>query len=52
MMDYEQLNEDDAFLYLFWISGVLHSLENALYQYRIGLLDEDRWLGQRTSLRG
>jgi hypothetical protein len=50
MASYAKLNEDDAFLFRFWISSVLHTYENALYQRRVGLLDEDRWQYQLLSL--
>jgi hypothetical protein len=50
MADYAKLNEDDAFLFQFWISSVLHTYENALYQRRVGLLDEERWRVQLLAL--
>jgi hypothetical protein len=50
MEDYEQLAGDDAFLFYFWVSEILHNFENALYQHRVGLLEEGRWQAQRLSL--
>jgi hypothetical protein len=37
-----QLSEEDARRYDMWANRVMISLENAHYQYRIGMLDEDR----------
>jgi hypothetical protein len=41
--DFEQLSEEDAFRFLLWAGGVVMACENAYYQYRMGMLDEDRW---------
>jgi hypothetical protein len=35
-----------------WANRVMISLENAHYQYRIGMLDEDRWRLYHAALRG
>jgi hypothetical protein len=50
MADFAKLNEDDAFLFRFWISSALHTFDNALYQRRVGLLDEERWQVQLLAL--
>jgi hypothetical protein len=43
MADFSQLSEEDAFRFILWVNGVTHAFENAHYQYRQGMLDEDRW---------
>ncbi len=35
----------------FWVSRVMHTYENAYYQYHVGLLDEDRWEMHLSGLR-
>jgi hypothetical protein len=54
LADPGDLDESGAFRFEFWISGVMHAYDNAYYQYRVGLLDEDRWqmhlAGLRTTL--
>jgi hypothetical protein len=39
--DYEQLDEDDAFLFSMWLGGILMRVDNGYYQHRIGMLDEE-----------
>jgi hypothetical protein len=48
--DYGQLDEDDAYLFQYWIVGVLHAYDNALYQRRVGLLHEERWQVQLSNM--
>jgi hypothetical protein len=43
MTDFSRLSEEDAFRFTWWMTGVAHAFENAYYQYRVGMLDEDRW---------
>jgi hypothetical protein len=50
--DYRQLNEADAFKFNFFMVGCIAAYENAQYQFRAGLLDEDRWLLHRSGLLG
>jgi hypothetical protein len=50
MADYEQLAEADRLRFHFWAGGLLLGYENAYYQYRSGLLDEDRWNFYRDQL--
>jgi hypothetical protein len=50
--DYRQLNEADAFKFEFFMVGCVATYENAYYQFRSGLLDEDRWLIHSAGLRG
>jgi hypothetical protein len=49
--DYRQLNEADAFKFDFFMIGCITAYENAYYQFRAGLLDEDRWLMHSSGLR-
>jgi hypothetical protein len=39
MASFDQLDDDDAFRFNRWINGVMHSYDNAYYQYRMGMLD-------------
>jgi hypothetical protein len=41
-LDYNQLDEEDAFRFEVWITGMMLAWENAEYQHRVGMLDEDR----------
>jgi hypothetical protein len=41
--DFHSLNEQDQFRYNQWAFRLMISFEDAHYQYRIGMLDEDRW---------
>ena len=43
MADFDQLSEEDAHQFNMWITPVLLGFENTYYQYRAGMLDEDRW---------
>jgi hypothetical protein len=43
LVDPRQLDEADMVRFEFWVSRVMHLYENAHYQYRVGLLAEDRW---------
>ncbi len=50
MADYRQLGEDDEYLFRFWITSILHTYANALYQHRVGLFEDDRWQEQLLGL--
>ncbi len=50
--DFHGLTEDDAYLYSQWAVRLVISFENAHYQYRIGMLDEDRWMVYRSAVQG
>ncbi len=50
MSDQGQLDEDDAFVFQFWIVSVLHAYEDGLYQRRVGLIHEERWRVQLSAL--
>ncbi len=43
MTDITSLEGEDLMRFLIWAGGLLGGYENAHYQYRVGLLDEDRW---------
>jgi hypothetical protein len=43
LVDFEQLDEDDKFRFGVQLNYGFRSFDNAYYQYRAGLLDEDRW---------
>jgi hypothetical protein len=47
----EQLDEDELFRFNFYFSGLWTEYDTAYYQYRIGLLDEDRWQVIRCQLK-
>ena len=36
--NFAELDEEDAFQFDFWIHGLMHSYDNAFYQYRKGML--------------
>ena len=50
MADYHQLDDAKAFEFNFWIAGLMGGYDNAYYQYRVGLLDEERWQTQRSGV--
>ena len=52
MSDLHQLNERQAFQFNFWINGIISGYDNAYYQYRMGLLDQDRWERELSSFAG
>jgi hypothetical protein len=52
MRDFHQLDDESAFQFTFWVVGVMKGYDNACYQYRTGLLDEDRWHLERSDLEG
>jgi hypothetical protein len=41
--DFAKLEGEDLMRFQLWAGGLLTAYENAYYQYRIGLLDENRW---------
>ena len=51
MSDPETLSEEEAGRFSWWLIGVFMIYENAHYQYRMGLLDEDRWQIHRRDLQ-
>jgi len=48
--DFEQLSDEDAFRFNLSASAVTMACENSHYQYRIGMLDEDRWQIHRSAV--
>jgi len=52
LADFTRLNEKDSFRFNLWIAGASHAFDNALYQYRAGMLDEDRWQKHYADVRG
>jgi len=46
----ESLRRETAFLFHFWVCEILHNYETALYQHRVGPIEEGRWQAQRLSL--
>jgi hypothetical protein len=51
LADFHQLNEEDAFRFNFWITSVMYQYDNGQYQFRVGLLDEDRWQMHLSGLK-
>jgi hypothetical protein len=51
MLDYTNLSEEDAFRFNVWMNGVIQAQDNAHYQYRVGMLDEERWQKHYGDLR-
>jgi len=51
MESFSQLAAHDAFQFTFWVTGVVHSYENAFYQNRMGMIDDDRWRMHGADLR-
>ena len=51
MNEFAGLNEEDAFRFTYWMTGVAHAFENCHYQYRVGMLDEDRWQKHYADVR-
>jgi hypothetical protein len=43
LADFAQLDGEDGFQFTFWIDGVMPGFDNAYYQYRMGMVDEERW---------
>ncbi len=52
LADFACLGEEDAFRFTLWMAGVVHAFENAHYQYRVGMLDEERWQKHYADVRG
>ena len=48
LTDFDQLNDDEAFQFVLWANSVMPVYDNAYYQYRVGMLDRDRWEMQRA----
>ena len=51
LADFACLGEEDAFRFNLWMAGVVHAFENAHYQYRVGMLDEERWQKHYADVR-
>jgi hypothetical protein len=52
LQSFKSLSEADAFRFSFWVTGFVLNIEAAHYQYRMNMLDEDRWRLHLSSLRG
>jgi hypothetical protein len=52
MADFQRLDEREAFQFTFWVNGLMSGYDNAYYQYRMGLLDQDRWEKELSSFAG
>jgi hypothetical protein len=52
MANFAELDEEDAFRFDFWIHGVMHTYDNAHYQHRMGMLDDERWEMHRSDFVG
>ena len=48
--DFDRLDDDDTFHFQFWVTNLIHGYDNVYYQYRAGMLDDERWAVQRASL--
>ena len=46
--NFQQLDDEDAFQFDFWARRLMDGYDNAYYQYRVGMLDDDRWGVQRA----
>jgi hypothetical protein len=51
MDDPETLSEEEMTRFRWWLIGMFIVYENAHYQYRMGLLEEDRWRIHRSNLQ-
>ncbi|MBW2423672.1 MAG: hypothetical protein JRG86_05455 [Deltaproteobacteria bacterium] len=49
--DFHQLQEEDTLRFHWWIGSVMQTYDNAYYQYRAGMFDEDRWKMYLADLR-
>jgi hypothetical protein len=47
---FHQLGDAEAMQFNFWVAGLMGGYDNAYYQYRKGLLDEERWQTQRSAV--
>jgi hypothetical protein len=52
LADFSRLNEKDSFRFIFWMTGAFHAFDNAFYQYRVGMLDEEPWRKTCDDVRG
>jgi hypothetical protein len=52
LQSFKSLSEADAFRFSFWVTGFVLNIEAAHYQFRMKMLDEDRWRLHLSSLRG
>jgi hypothetical protein len=51
MSDLEQLNEEETRQFSAWHYANMRGYDNAYYQYRLGMFDEDRWRMCMTELK-
>ncbi|MBW2496899.1 MAG: hypothetical protein JRF61_06455 [Deltaproteobacteria bacterium] len=49
---YDVLDEEDAYLYSMWMGGMMTRFDNAYYQFRTGMIDEERWETLLRMIRG
>ncbi|MBW2397477.1 MAG: hypothetical protein JRG95_24790, partial [Deltaproteobacteria bacterium] len=50
LRDSDHLSEEDAQRFSMWMTNLLMGFENVHYQYRAGMLDDDRWRLRRSQL--
>ena len=43
MTDSEQLNEEESRQFHVWMHSIWRGYDNAYYQFKLGMFDEDRW---------
>jgi hypothetical protein len=51
LADFEKLTDDEMHRFGLWHYVVMRDLDNAHYQYRLGMFDEDRWQMSLGELR-
>jgi hypothetical protein len=51
LADLSSLDESEAARFRMWMLGMAQSHDNAYYQYRIGMLDEERWQKHRAAVK-
>ena len=49
--DFSRLSKEDAFRFTLYMTGVANAFDNAHYQHRLGMLDEDRWQKHYADVR-
>ncbi len=50
MANFEGLSEDDGFQFTLWLNNIMRSFDNVYYQYRTGMLEDDRWELHRADI--
>jgi hypothetical protein len=48
--NFEGLSEDDAFQFGFWFNNLMRNYDNIYYQYRAGMLEDNRWEMHRADI--